>query len=100
MTFNHDKYQVIISTRKEVDKAGKPLYFVLLKKPKEIYISSLWSEGRGIYRGDFKGHVFRINLSSKPENLDQLYNVLCITIGHCCRQSATLPLNQETETSK
>ena len=49
---------------------------------------------------NFKGYVFRINLSSKPENLDQLYNVLCITIGHCCRQSATLPLNQETETSK
>lgn len=100
MTFNHDKYQVIISARKEVDKAGKPLYFVLLKKPKEIYISSLWSEGRGVYRGDFKGHVFRINLSSKPENLDQLYNVLCITIGHCCRQSVTLPPNQETEITK
>jgi hypothetical protein len=100
MTFNHDKYQVIIATRKGVDRAGKPLYFALLKKPKEIYISSLWSEGRGIYRGDFKGHVFRVDLSSQPENLDQLYNVLRITIGHCYRQSVILPQNQETEITK
>jgi hypothetical protein len=77
------QFSIVISSRTTTAHGNKPDYFVVLKQPVQKYISSLWHEGNGTYRGDFRGMRFRVNLTSEPPNLNELHSVLSITIGHC-----------------
>ena len=76
------QFKVIISSRTTTAHGNKPDYFVVLKQPVQKYISSLWHEGNGTYRGDFRGMRFRVNLTTEPPSLTELHHVLSITIGH------------------
>ena len=82
MTHQVGQFSIVISSRTTTAHGNKPDYFIVLKQPVQKYISSLWHEGNGTYRGDFRGMRFRVNLASEPPSLTELHHVLSITIGH------------------
>lgn len=84
------QYKVVITSRTTTAHGNKPDYFLVLKQPIEKYISSLWHEGNGLYRGDFRGMRFRVNLTTEPPNLGELHHVLSITIGHGTQSLGTV----------
>lgn len=67
MKIQYNGYTFVISERK--NPGNKPKLFLMMKEPRQQYISSLFPEGDGIYRLDYEGRYTRVNLNSSLETI-------------------------------